>query len=104
ELARHDGRRHEPSPRDANDGLKGTLVGKAPRQRPRVAMKLIPGHREGLAGDGLDHGSTPIKRCWRRAACCLAASALPCRIRRAHGQPCAIPADPIAAWLPTSDA
>ena len=48
ELARDDRGGNQPAAGDADDRLERAGAGKAPGQRARVAMELIPGYREWL--------------------------------------------------------
>src|SRR5262249_50911287 len=51
---RHDAGRHQPAAGDANDRFEWTGAAQPPRQRARIAMKLIPRDGEDFCGiDGL---------------------------------------------------
>ena len=46
EFARHDRRRHQPATSDGDERVEGPCPGKAPGQRPAVAVKLVPANGE----------------------------------------------------------
>src|SRR5208337_1837040 len=80
ELARHDRRRDEAAPRDRHQRVERAGGGEPPGERARVAVELVPRHREGLfAGGG--HRATP----WLVAT--GLASRAGSRNRRPHARP-----------------
>ena len=55
EFARHHGCRDEPAARDADNRTERAGAAEPPRERPRIAMKLIPGNRKDFFGVDLRH-------------------------------------------------